>query len=177
MSLSRIVFYTRNLSKEQDGSHADVIKGILQSCRQHDNASGITGALIFDRRYILQAMEGDRTLLSSRIRNLSADERHGGLTLMSFGSIDVREFTGWTVGYAGHEETTDRLYMLYGSLPEFDPTRMSEVSALHLLREFSCLESKFVQRSAPLVNRTAAVALDGIPSRFRMAHGPVRGLG
>jgi Sensors of blue-light using FAD len=159
MSLARIVFYTRNMTKDAGGSHADVVKGILSSCSKHDNASGITGALLFDRRYFLQTMEGDRTLLTNQLKNIAIDERQSGLTLMSFSAIEKREFLGWTVGYAGHEETIDRLYLSYGLHPEFDPTRMSEHSAVRMLHDFCSLESKYVQRSIPLSTPNAPVAL------------------
>ena len=150
MTLSRVVFFSRNLAKETGSSQAEMVKAMLAACVRHDSASGITGAVLFDHRHFLQAIEGDRTLISHQLRAIFKDERQGGLTLMSFERIVKREFRGWTIGYAGHDEALDRLYITYGVLPEFDPSRLSESNAFQLLRDSCLLESKYIQRSAPI---------------------------
>ncbi|MDR3373810.1 MAG: BLUF domain-containing protein [Ancalomicrobiaceae bacterium] len=150
MTLSRVVFFSRNLAKETGSSQAEMVKAMLAACVKHDSASGITGAVLFDHRHFLQAIEGDRTLISHQLRSIFKDERQGGLTLMSFERIVKREFRGWTIGYAGHDEALDRLYITYGVLPEFDPSRLSELNAFQLLRDSCLLESRYIQRSAPL---------------------------
>lgn len=175
MTLARVVFFTRNLAKESGSSQAEMVKAMLAACVKHDSASGITGAVLFDHRHFLQAIEGDRTLVSHQLRSIFKDERQGGLTLMSFEPIVKREFQGWTIGYAGHDDALDRLYLTYGVLPEFDPSRLSEQNAVHLLRDVCLLESKYLQRSLP-TNTAGPVNAVAIEPGAKETRTAVRGL-
>jgi hypothetical protein len=175
MTLSRVVFFTRNLAKESGSSQAEMVKAMLAACVKHDSASGITGAVLFDHRHFLQAIEGDRTLVSHQLRTIFKDERQGGLTLMSFEPIIKREFRGWTIGYAGHDEALDRLYLTYGVLPEFDPSRLSEMNAVQLLRDSCLLDSKYIQRSIP-TNNYGQVNMPTVEPVSRESRAAVRGL-
>lgn len=177
MTLARVVFFSRNLAKETGSSQAEMVKVMLATCVRHDSASGITGAVLFDHRHFLQAIEGDRTLVSNQLRAVFRDERQGGTTLMSFERIPKREFRGWTVGYAGHDEALDRVYLTYGVLPEFDPSRLSEENALHLLREVSQLDSRYIQRSVQVqAVEPVRMAPAPPPEPIQRETKPVRGL-
>lgn len=175
MTLARVVFFSRNLARESGISQAEMVKAMLAACVKHDSASGITGAVLFDHRHFLQAIEGDRTLISHQLRSVFKDERQGGLTLMSFEPIAKREFRGWTIGYAGHDEALDRLYLTYGVLPEFDPSRLSEMNAVQLLRDFCLLDSKYIQRSI-LTNNVGQVAAATVEPAAKETRVAVKGL-
>lgn len=151
MPLSQIVFYSHNLLTLQDGgAMRDMVRDILASCSRYDRASGFTGALIFNEKFFLQAMEGERGALSDQLWTVAADSRHNGMVLISARTIERRDFRGWTVGYGGHSEILDALYLEYGAKAVLDPTGMSLSGVIGLLRALTEVEGQhFVQRSRP----------------------------
>lgn len=150
MPLSQIVFYSRNLVKLTGGSMRDMVRDILASCNRYDHASGITGALVFNEDFFLQAMEGETATISEQLWNLAADSRHSGMVLVSAVPVQQRALRGWMVGYAGRSEALNALYLQYGPTAKFDPTEMSVGGIIALLRSFTDLDANhFVQRSGP----------------------------
>jgi len=148
MPLSQIVFYSHNLLTLHGGTLRDMVRDILASCNRYDRASGFTGALVFNEKFFLQAMEGDAVTLSDQLWTLAADSRHSGMVLIAARAIEQRDFRGWTVGYAGHSDPLDTLYLRYGPKPKLDPTQMSLAGAVGLLRAFAEVDGNhFVQRS------------------------------
>ncbi|MHC2087717.1 BLUF domain-containing protein [Methylobacterium sp. CM6244] len=61
--MSQFVFYSRNLVKLTGGSMRDMVRDILASCNRYDHASGMTGALVFNEDFFLQAMEGETSTI------------------------------------------------------------------------------------------------------------------
>jgi hypothetical protein len=158
MSLSQIVFYSRNLLTLHGGTMRELVRDILASCNRYDRASGFTGALVFNETFFLQAMEGDPVALSDQLWTLAADSRHSGMVLIAARAIEQRDFRGWTVGYAGHTEPLETLYLRYGAKPRLDPTQMSVAGAVALLRAFTEVEGNHcVQRSGPAAAGAAKV--------------------
>ncbi|WP_311274995.1 BLUF domain-containing protein [Methylobacterium sp. WCS2018Hpa-22] len=125
MPLSQFVFYSRNLVKLTGGSMRDMVRDILASCNRYDHASGMTGALVFNEDFFLQAMEGETSTISEQLWALAADSRHSGMVLVSAVPLQQRALRGWMVGYAGRSEALNALYLQYGPTAKFDPTEMS----------------------------------------------------
>lgn len=151
MFLSRITFYSRNAIKV--GESAGVIRGILHACSEYSPSSGLTGGLVFNERFYLQVMEGAREQIARQMASIMADERHAGVTLIGMHEIERRDFDGWAVGYAGRTIDAERLFLRYGTVMELDPTRMTGASAEAFVREFTALDTIYVQRATPFEAR------------------------
>jgi hypothetical protein len=148
MPLSQIVFFSRNRVKLTGGSMREMVRDILAACHNYDRVSGLTGALVFNEEFFLQAMEGERSAISEQLWRLSADQRLSGMVLVSCRTIERRDFEGWMVGYAGHSEPLDAIYMHYGTAAKLDPTDMSVQGMIDLLRAFAHLDGgHFVQKA------------------------------
>ncbi|KQP61269.1 hypothetical protein ASG40_00780 [Methylobacterium sp. Leaf399] len=151
MCLAQIVFYSHNRVAMTGGSMRDMVRDILASCSRYDHTTGITGTLIFNEAYFLQAMEGDRAAISEQLWRLAEDDRQSGMVLLFAGAIDRRDFEGWTVGFAGHTPALDALYLLHGTQAKLDPPPMTARGAVGLLRAVSHLDgTHYVQKSTPL---------------------------
>ncbi|TPQ46052.1 hypothetical protein C2U72_26080 [Prosthecomicrobium hirschii] len=146
MYLARVNFYTRCSLK---GTAANWVKEILLSCTTYDNASGLSGALLFNERYFLQSMEGERSLLTNQIIKIAEDQRQSGLTVVSFTPIASRIYPGWTVAYAGHNDAMDSLYFRHSVIGELDPIRMTREMIEGLMGELCGMEGANIQRSSP----------------------------
>jgi hypothetical protein len=152
--LSRLVFYGRTNMKI--GESAGMIKSILAAASDYSPASGLTGGLVFNEKYMMQVVEGAREQVSKRLRQLFEDPRVEELTVLSMASVDKRVFEGWAVGYAGHTVDAERLYMKYCPTVDINPAIMTAVGVLDFVREFCTLDTLYVQRAGLNDQRTSA---------------------
>ena len=90
--LSRLVFYGRTNMKI--GESAGMIKSILAAASEYSPASGLTGGLVFNEKYVVEAIEGAREQVSKRLRLLFEDPRIEDLTVLAINTIDKRVFEG-----------------------------------------------------------------------------------
>ncbi|ODN69609.1 BLUF domain-containing protein [Methylobrevis pamukkalensis] len=158
MYLTRFVFYSENVGLKSERPSAEHIKSILLSCSRYTFASGISGALIFNESWFVQVMEGERGLTTRSMLSLVQDPRHRAPVLIRAASVDERRFPGWTVGYAGHSEAIDALYLRHGIVSGFHPVGMTADSVENLLADMASLNSPFVLRSRPATPVAASPA-------------------
>lgn len=143
MSLSRLVFYSRiNL---KIGESAGMIRRLLQSCSEFSPASGLTGGLVFNEKFLMQVIEGSRDQVSRQLRTLYSDSRLEDVIILSVAEIVRREFDGWAVGYAGHTIDAERLFLRYCPTVDVNPTMMSGDALFQFVRDFCALETLYVQ--------------------------------
>lgn len=148
MSLMRLVFYARNNNPQ--GEAAKLIRSLLNACSEYSPASGLTGGLVFNEKFFIEAIEGERDQVSRQLRLLYADGRMEDIIILGMAPIDQRLFEGWAVGYASRKLLeAEPLYMRYGATLEFDPTHMSVEGICRFILEFTLLQTPFVQRANP----------------------------
>jgi len=72
--------------------------GDLVARAQTRNASeGLTGAVYYDNGRFLQWLEGPANRLDAAAVSISRDERHTDLELLSYGFVQARMYSGWTM--------------------------------------------------------------------------------
>lgn len=152
--LSRLVFYGRTNVKI--GESAGMIKSILAAASDYSPASGLTGGLVFNEKYMMEVIEGAREQVSKRLRVMFEDPRIEDLTVLSVSTIDKRVFDGWAVGYAGRTIDAERLYLKYCPTVDINPTIMSAAAVLDFVREFCALDTLYVQRTGLAEQRMPA---------------------
>lgn len=98
---------------------------LLQQARLHNEASDITGLLLYapDGRFV-QVLEGRvEDVYDLYFRHISHDRRHQQLTLLANGAINHRRFADWRMGFrsttpealtelTGHFSTADATFLL-----------------------------------------------------------------
>lgn len=72
---------------------------ILAASRRRNDASGLTGLLIFDGVRFLQAIEGERDPLFATYERIKADRRHRAVVLLSSREVAAREFGDWAMAW------------------------------------------------------------------------------
>jgi Sensors of blue-light using FAD. len=158
MLLYRYVFYSENSGLPGGRAGAEQVKDILLACSRNTLASGLSGALVFNERYFVQIMEGDRALASRTILSVVSDPRHRNAVLVRAYPVGERRFLGWTVGYAGHTEAIDALYMRHGVMAGLDPTRMNAESIENLVADLVEVKSPFIVRKKGIGSEPAPPA-------------------
>lgn len=73
---------------------------LLEQCRRFNGANDITGMLLYQGRSFFQVLEGDREVIESLYRKISADKRHVRVTKLILEGIEKRDFGMWTMGYS-----------------------------------------------------------------------------
>lgn len=111
-------------SKAKLGCTAQEIDDIFKRSSHNNNASGITGCLIFYKNTFVQMLEGGRDELEFLFSKIKGDSRHHDIQLHWEGNSHKREFEHWTMAqtnykqYAQHYETLqfERNLMLMAKL-------------------------------------------------------------
>jgi len=90
------------------GGALPVDPGLILSASRRNNARArITGALWFDGKRFLQALEGEDEMVDATFRRIQADPRHRALVVLSSREIATREFGEWAMAYRDPREGGD----------------------------------------------------------------------
>lgn len=106
--LYRIVYCSRNLILDETAP-APVeaeLQRILAASRRNNTAADVTGALLFNRDYFAQVLEGPRKSVETTFERIQQDRRHGEVTMVENGWATNRDFPDWAMAHA--EPATDQ---------------------------------------------------------------------
>ena len=139
--LEYIVYYSFSQSTISDSE----LKELLRKAREWNEAHEITGLLIyrynkkFKRGNFLQIIEGPKKSITSTWDRICTDPRHHTITVLEDGSIEIRNFSTWSMGLKNFN--TEALEHMPGFINIDDDQFWSnpnnlKPSALELLRKF-----------------------------------------
>lgn len=113
------------------------VQALLDHARLSNRLRDITGMLVFDSRYFLQVIEGDRQQLSDLYGRFVQDTRHDRLMILSVEPVEERLFSDWSMGFAAIDSARRGLYLRYSSSGDFEPHQLSRQAALAVLLAFA----------------------------------------
>jgi len=142
--LHRLIYY----SKMSDRIRRLDLRQILNTSRRNNDLADITGALVMDSRYFLQALEGRRDLLSRTFARIAQDKRHHGVTLISMGPAAERYFGEWCMMLVGGDRITTALCTETCGVAAFRPDLMTPAAAERFLA--AILPAGLAKRDADL---------------------------
>jgi hypothetical protein len=131
--LVRLLYASRAVEPIND----KLIDAILQSSRKNNPQHGITGVLCSHNagNVFLQVLEGGRPAVNQLYSNIVCDSRHQDVTLLHFGEVRERRFSGWRMGSVDLNRINLSTILRYSEKPTFDPFTMTGDAALALLEE------------------------------------------
>lgn len=106
MAITRLIYYSEN---QIDPTKSSVIKelgNILSASNRNNKPLGLTGALVFDDRWFLQVLEGDRGPVWQTLRHIEDDERHSNIVVVEAKEVPDRIFGSWWMGLATRSNLT-----------------------------------------------------------------------
>lgn len=121
----RLVYYSRN---RLAGRHADTaaqIAQILAASQANNVRVGVTGALMFNRGCFAQVLEGSQRAVETTFERIQQDDRHGDVSLLSFGAVEARGFPNWSMAYVSASGAEQGGFRALSEETGFDPARMS----------------------------------------------------
>ncbi len=108
------------------------LAGVAHSKNKKHNLSGM---LAFDRKYFVQAVEGERKLVCKLLGKLFADPRHTDVVLLAFEAIEKRDFGQWSMQFVPLDSSTTDIIFKHSINKAFDPYDFSKSSALSFLMD------------------------------------------
>lgn len=116
MSLVRLVYASRSRLVEAD--RRVELARILETARRLNAERHVTGFLMATPGGFAQVLEGEAGSIAETYGRIMVDPRHGELRLLTQEPLGQRQFAGWAMAFAEHNETTAFIFGLYGVSPE-----------------------------------------------------------
>ncbi|MFW6413593.1 MAG: BLUF domain-containing protein [Oceanicaulis sp.] len=103
MFLSRAVYVSRPRFTVRPPVLEGELLRIANAGLSHNPRDGITGVLAIDSEVFIQALEGERGVVSRTLARIVADPRHNELEIADISEIGERAFEDWAVAFADLE--------------------------------------------------------------------------
>jgi hypothetical protein len=139
--LTRLIY----ASETTEALSPAAVQHIVDRARVNNARLHLSGLLLFDSRYFLQVLEGNRAALSELFGRIATDPRHRRIELLEVTPVHERRFAHWSMGFAAADAAHGELFMRFGGTPYFDPYAMSAAGALGLLESVGAAHRGAVQ--------------------------------
>ena len=137
MPLCRLVYVSENCLDPLQGSVVRQLSDILRASNHNNKVSQISGALIFDEMWFLQALEGERRDIWRKFERIQEDERHANVVLVELVEIERRSFGNWWMGLAKRTAETEHLFIPHLRNGRFSADAMPAREIVALMEELS----------------------------------------
>jgi hypothetical protein len=100
------------------------LRALLERSRARNEATGITGMLLYKDGNFMQVLEGEESAVRAVHARIAADLRHYGMVTIDSGPQSGRQFPDWTMGFtdlSGSRDTLPRGYSHFLQTPLSDP--------------------------------------------------------
>lgn len=81
------------------------LQELLSVSRERNLDSGITGMLLYAKERFIQTLEGDRDAVDVLMERIKSDRRHHQVDITLVEDIEVRHFSGWSMGFKAPSAT------------------------------------------------------------------------
>ena len=132
MPLFRLVYFSENHLDTAQPTMPQ-LSAILSTSNANNRRSNITGALMFDELWFIQALEGERSAIWRTYEHIAGDHRHGGVTVVDARAVEQRLFGNWWMGLALRNKSTEDAYVRCGHGERLNPSTMSIDAVLKLM--------------------------------------------
>lgn len=136
MYLVRLVYASRVNAHKTIGDYTpdgSTLPSIKLQAQKNNEAQGLTGMLVFNHQYFLQALEGSRSAVNQLLHKLYNDPRHHDMLVLRFEDITRREFPAWSMRFVPAFAATREILLRYGDGSDLDPYAMPGESAFGFL--------------------------------------------
>jgi hypothetical protein len=124
MKLIRLTYFSRNRLSDWYASRDSGISEILAVSVANNLRDGVTGALICDERWFVQALEGAESKVSSAFERILRDQRHRDVSLVTMQAVNERRYPNCAMVCLFRNEDNDAVFRHYGEDEHFDPRQM-----------------------------------------------------
>lgn len=126
--LIRLIYLSRLVASQT----AELSDSILRKAHAWNLQNDITGMLCEGQGVYLQALEGERSKVTSLYARIHADPRHTDLELLHCESIVERRYRGWSMALVRLSDVDPETTIVW---PEFDPYSVSGTQVMARIDE------------------------------------------
>ncbi len=141
MPLSRLLYFSENQLDSSKGPTLRQLTELMKVSQRNNQAQGITGALIFDQLWFIQALEGERSKILALYEHLKDDERHANVSMAALEDVEERIFGNWWMGLLTRNEHTLPAFEPYLRKSKLNPSEMTGREILALISSVAKLSS------------------------------------
>ena len=134
MSLIRIVYISKYKLHKIVDEYIDTLTDILRSAQRNNKPRNVTGALLFDDEYFVQALEGEEADVKAIFDKICKDDRHFQITCIEKTAVKARIFGNWWMAGLLKSGKTAALFEPYQRDGRFDPSKMTADEILSLMQ-------------------------------------------
>ncbi|WP_167730619.1 BLUF domain-containing protein [Terasakiella sp. SH-1] len=131
--LSQII-YASAASREFDTQE---LNAILNTARDRNKESGISGILVYRSGSFLQVLEGPKEEVGQLFDKITQDKRHSKLKLIYRGDIQEKEFQNWSMGFVDTELSPQKMEGYFDYDNELEDFFVDLTRARMVLKRFS----------------------------------------
>ena len=77
----------------------DELMALLARSRRNNERLGLTGMLLYKDGNFMQVLEGEESAVDGLLEKIGRDPRHGGMMKLLRGTVDERQFDGWSMAF------------------------------------------------------------------------------
>jgi len=77
----------------------EALLSLLQQCLANNEASGVTGMLLYGNETFLQVLEGEEAVLDGVVDKISKDPRHSKIRFLYRKPLERRQYADWSMGF------------------------------------------------------------------------------
>ena len=81
------------------------IRRILDASRRNNARADVTGALMFNRGFFVQALEGERARVEATFERIQRSPLHRNLVVLQFDETPERGFARWSMAFVGASQS------------------------------------------------------------------------
>jgi hypothetical protein len=90
---------TAYVSRASEAMTQEALLALLQQCLANNEASGVTGMLLYGNDTFLQVIEGEEAVLDTVVDKIRKDPRHSEIHFLYRKPIEHRQYTDWSMGF------------------------------------------------------------------------------
>ena len=135
MYLVRMIYVSTIANTTDSGA----VQKILATARKNNEKHDLTGLLVFDNKYYLQAIEGGRTAVNLLLGKLFSDDRHSDMLVLGMEQVHQRAFPNWSMEFIEASTASRQTALRHGTTRIFTPYEMTYPSALNFMSELFAL--------------------------------------
>lgn len=137
MAITRLIYFSENQIDPGAGSVVRQLSNILSASTRNNRPLGLTGALVFDDMWFLQALEGKRDVVWKTFKRIEHDERHSNVMLVEVTDVPNRVFGNWWMGLAQLDAVSGPAFEPYLQDGRLKPDAMTAQQILALMTDLS----------------------------------------
>jgi hypothetical protein len=124
MLMMRLIYFSRHRLDQWYDDRDRGIGDILAMSIANNQRDNITGALICDDQWFVQALEGAERDVSATFERILRDQRHRDVSLVTMEAVSERRYRGLAMACVRRNQDNNDLFRHYGEDNPFDPRQI-----------------------------------------------------